>query len=551
MDILTVIVFSVLVPTTEAGIEAFVGSEDIQAQLQANYKNLTALRTIPAPPWVEAPSFRGTTDILYSCIITLIACIYTALHLNIPAPKSNLVWQKVKWVFAALIAPEIVLYCASSQWIMARNLKKNLRRLRNTQLDADGHSKIPDDISMKYAFFVVMGGLLVRVDDIHDEREFVALTLNGVLQLAVDGHFPSIPQSKIDDRSKADFVQKVLVIIQVLWMATQCLARLLYKLPLSLIEIHTIVHVLCALVMFLFWIKKPLDVREAEILDTSNFRDLLGLMVQEQLYTEEADSIVIYNPTSSKDILSTGSRAPVTWVEFAENAHSTYVRGGEALRCGFGPTRRRDDFNYGLLVTRKGAVRWERAASAIHKIDYKDHDGDRFHRAAGTPRYEDSFYHNSLSTYSGNLPAHSESLSHLRGVFLFLLNELLLLFLLLLLPIAYGGIHLSAWNFDFPTPIEKFLWKIACFDIMGAVFVGFIFMLVLHATTHMGDEYGHMFWKTLASFISVLYGIVGLPFVAVYVISRIYIVVESFASLRAVPIGIYLMPSWVQMIPHV
>lgn len=109
MYILTAIIFNALVPTAEAAIEAFVGSEDIQTKLQANYKNLTALRTIPAPPWVEAPSFRGTTDILYSCVITLIACIYTALHLNIPPPKSNLVWQKVKWVFSALIAPEIVL----------------------------------------------------------------------------------------------------------------------------------------------------------------------------------------------------------------------------------------------------------------------------------------------------------------------------------------------------------------------------------------------------------------------------------------------------------
>lgn len=249
--------------------------------------------------------------------------------------------------------------------------------------------------------------------------------------------------------------------------------------------------------------------------------------------------------------VSSGTQSPITWVEFAANAPSTYVRGGEALSCGFGATKRRDEFNYGLLVTRKGAVRWERAARAIFKIDSVEHNGDRFHHAHGIPRYEDSFYHNSLSTYSGNLPAHSESLSHLRGVFLFLLNEPLLLFLLLLLPIAYGGIHLSAWNFNFPSRIEKFLWMIACFDIMGAVFVGFIFMLVLHVTTHMGDEYDHMFWKTLASFISVLYGIVGLPFVAVYVISRIYIVVEAFASLRAVPIGIYLMPSWVQMIPHV
>jgi hypothetical protein len=33
-------------------------------------------------------------------------------------------------------------------------------------------------------------------------------------------------------------------------------------------------------------------------------------------------------------------------------------------------------------------------------------------------------------------------------------------------------------------------------------------------------------------------------------LGRIYLVVESFISLRSVPIGVYWTPSWLQMIPH-
>ena len=37
------------------------------------------------------------------------------------------------------------------------------------------------------------------------------------------------------------------------------------------------------------------------------------------------------------------------------------------------------------------------------------------------------------------------------------------------LPILYGGVHLTAWNFEFPTATEHLLWKVACFFIIGTV----------------------------------------------------------------------------------
>ena len=42
-----------------------------------------------------------------------------------------------------------------------------------------------------------------------------------------------------------------------------------------------------------------------------------------------------------------------------------------------------------------------------------------------------------------------------------------LLILLTSLSMVYGGIHLSAWNFDFPSELELLLWRIAAFSIMA------------------------------------------------------------------------------------
>jgi hypothetical protein len=230
---------------------ADIAEDGIQGQLQTNRNNLTALQTITAPPWVSEPSFRGTTSILWSCLATLLACIYTAIHLNVPTETGMLrrLLQKLRWVLTALIAPEIVLYCASSQFIEARSLINGLNELEKQKNDRS--EKIHFDL--KYGFFVVMGGLEVSISEIHDNIKKIRLSPKGVLQLAKLGYPLYVPGAIIDDKGKANLIQKSLVLLQVTWMATQCITRRAYGLPLTLLEIHTMVHVVCAIAMYFFW----------------------------------------------------------------------------------------------------------------------------------------------------------------------------------------------------------------------------------------------------------------------------------------------------------
>lgn len=103
----------------------------VQTIIGANHDNRTALREITAPAWVAASDVRGTLEIVWSCLVTIVACVYTALHLNIP--KRHGAWtmllHKAKWVGIALIAPEMVLYIASSQFFAARTLQSRLKSL--------------------------------------------------------------------------------------------------------------------------------------------------------------------------------------------------------------------------------------------------------------------------------------------------------------------------------------------------------------------------------------------------------------------------------------
>ena len=101
------------------------------ADLEIPVNNTTALNTEIVTAWVSSASQRGTGDILYSCTITITLCIFTVLHLNIPAHGER-PWKKylrkVRWMFITLIAPEVVLYTAFTQFQQARTLCKTLNR---------------------------------------------------------------------------------------------------------------------------------------------------------------------------------------------------------------------------------------------------------------------------------------------------------------------------------------------------------------------------------------------------------------------------------------
>lgn len=94
--------------------------------------NTNALHTIVAPGWVSSPDVRGTMDIIQSCALTLVACIYTALHLNVPTNCAwyAVLWTKTKWAAMALVAPEFVLFMAIDQFQQAFRLKSKLRQLQ-------------------------------------------------------------------------------------------------------------------------------------------------------------------------------------------------------------------------------------------------------------------------------------------------------------------------------------------------------------------------------------------------------------------------------------
>ena len=136
---------------------------------------------------------------------------------------------------------------------------------------------------MTHSFFAGMGGFVFDTDDA-DCPPYIPgsprliLTAHGLAKLAEHGHLPNLSKTLIADKSKADFVAKMLATLQASWFLVQCVARWKAHLTMTLLELNTFAHAICALFMYLFWKNKPYDVHEPIRLSGEWIRPLCATM---------------------------------------------------------------------------------------------------------------------------------------------------------------------------------------------------------------------------------------------------------------------------------
>ena len=194
-----------------------------------------------------------------------------------------------------------------------------------------------------------------------------------------------------------------------------------------------------------------------------------------------------------------------------------------------------------LFYTKSGPFRpiWERNADLI---------------SSHAPNFKSDFTNNEIYGYTwwtakGRTWFKDHAMWHYLGPVKYLLV------LLTVLSTAYGGVHLTAWNFVFPSSIEQILWKIAAAIVMAGlpslILSSLLASLVLKIHRLMADSPHHdqvqQYSQVLANFFHIISSLI----VLLYVLSRLYLVGESFASLRHVPVGVYAAIPWVQLVPHI
>jgi hypothetical protein len=107
---------------------------------------------------------------------------------------------------------------------------------------------------------------------------------------------------------------------------------------------------------------------------------------------------------------------------------------------------------------------------------------------------------------------------------------------------VFGAVHIAAWNFVFPTPVESLLWKIAA---VLCTTMGLVFGVVIGIFSFNTGSSGYIYNTTVViQFFSVFLILLS------YVVCRLFLVVETFRCLCFLPPSAYI-ATWATNVPHI
>ena len=434
-----------------------------------------------------------------------------------------------------------------------------------------------------------MGGFVVDVSDMHNTYAEMVLTPEAIIELASRGHFFDISRNSIKDRSKANLLAKGLVECQISWLVIQSVARSFVGLPLSLLEVHTMVHVACAVCLYALWWWKPKDIQSATIVDAAfcidDVAELLMFNREEYYKRIERNTTLPKDtpvpPVNSETFYDVEAEIDIIEVRSAEDSGSSFTSipsiagrsslyhsqsydykrpippGAESTLVVFSGDKSfdlggvgaifRDSYTIRYELTDKDILRWRRASSNLRKLNASGHIHDK--------HLQKKYFRKRAKNYLGSSGGY------------------ILIYALVFLAALYGGVHFSVRNEHFPTSSELLLWLISCYILLGTSALLFLIsvsaqilrQILLWATDFPPEAFENrtpfevlifILWKSgardligdryLAYVLFMWVCIFGLP----YTFARLFLVVESFISLRSVPLGVYYTPSWTEYLPH-
>jgi hypothetical protein len=381
--------------------------------------------------------------------------------------------------------------------------------------------------SRVHSHFALMGGFVFEAKRMHAtildaDQKRLTLTPVALRKMAVNtpALLPDLSKEGIRDKSKANGLAKFLVCVQAIWFIAQTVGRLATDLPISLLEMNTLLHAFCCLFIYLAWWHKPLDIEEPHVINIAD--DLAAKVCAWMIVKDKQHRYWSAFKRDSQGKASSVSSTRLRLVydddlKLTEDATGNAEDPNAKMRKQIAMSRERN-MKQGRLdeITRSDytsakmkkkntlgndCVELFSGQKVNGFVLYDTHatkesaDSEIFTaltmielerlRLAQCLRQEDeaaTVWHfgdqSSLVRTEGKMLARGTSIANLSSPDAALkqwqrpktLTPNTVLFTgLLLAGSLYGGIHLFAWNGPFPSGIERLLWRISCLIITSPV----------------------------------------------------------------------------------
>lgn len=222
--------------------------------------------------WQLDDNTRSSWDIFWTCVSTILACTWTALHISVPTrteTQAVSLWLKTAAWVGTILAPEFMAGVAAEELWQARSAVARCNaafRTINSEGGDPGPSEVPETPKTEefdgrwgtvQGFCLGMNGVLLQTKDdwtypVHCSN-VVALIETRVIK-------PShLRTSDIQDRAKADSFAKGFTLLQAFWVTCNVIARRAYNMPITALEIATVAYISCAAATYVIWWNKPKD----------------------------------------------------------------------------------------------------------------------------------------------------------------------------------------------------------------------------------------------------------------------------------------------------
>ncbi|KAL8805232.1 MAG: hypothetical protein Q9182_002107 [Xanthomendoza sp. 2 TL-2023] len=554
--------------------------------------------------WKPSPTSRCTFDLLSTCITTLVLCVWTAVHLNVYPPGSfwSPVVRKFKWLMLALFAPEVLVYTAWSQrqqaleimryvndaygleqpsfWYrkpyshvaavvgrLARLFRPHQRVHGQPALEFQEHASleageaptrtIRRPWTLSHGFYAIMGGF--ATDDIPRDlpssgssvppasigfRFVTPVALQTIINASPE-EIPDLSLTEIKSKGKADSFTKALTCGQALWFIAQCFTRIAQHKPITLLELNTFGHAVCALLIYLLWWNKPFGVDYPTSLEgrsLQKLRALVFMLENEQLgpcwpLKFALDKVLEVNSEphhdgnfTSRQIQRLRGILRVNWNETILHLKPMLPKFCKFVLESIDPIQLSQDQrekydnlchelrHFEILAT--DVTRWRMALDILEAVPDE--------------KLDDKIWKELLVRKCDDWP-NLNVFKDIGGIACFTMVAL-----------VYGGFHAMAWSKPFHSSIEQLLWRISVCAVMGAfpVFAASMGIYNWFVTkAERGELLGLYMEVLLEPSVLLLTG-------SLYVLARMYLVGECFYSLSHLPAGVYDVPRWITFFPH-
>ncbi|KAJ3819747.1 hypothetical protein F5880DRAFT_1489196 [Lentinula raphanica] len=441
---------------------------------------------------------RTLLQILWSCISVLVACTWVAVHPNIPGSDESS-WEislrRLKLMLLTLIAPEIVVLWAVRQWYAASKLSERFDRWGWSQT---------------HSFFALMGGFQELTNTLHAEGIESLLWESGppTMQILMIGS--QFTEVEIQDRSHRDALAKSLAIGQTAWFVIQLVARRVEGLSIAALEIMTVAFAAMNVLIYTFWWNKPQGVRFPIHLEPPappGNVDSTGLKAEPKIDSNqqaqpELDSNSLSQVKPDVDS-NTQDQPDIDKSQCKANSNIDSDGSQRALPDIDNSNKDQPETD----TTSPDASMPALASTSRPGTDSPPNIGTALNaRLASFQRIlalEPQWHQDKIVAYGA--------------------------------AVVFGAIHCAAWDFVFPTKVERTLWRI-CASI--ATFVPLLLICYDFMVNRLKKK-------------SVILGLVMGYAILFYVLARSVLVGQAFVALRKLPSTSFETVEWVTFLPHI